>query len=75
MATQKEIGRTCLAKKYYDKAKVSLCGFSNGSIFIDGNLDELKKQAENEELSFYLLKGELKTLKESKNGTIRDNIQ
>lgn len=75
MATQKELGRQCLAKKYYEKSKVSLCGFSNGQIFIDGDLDALKKQAENEGLSFYLLKGELKTLKESKNGTIRNNIQ
>lgn len=59
MATQKEVGKYCRDKKLYDKAKTSLCGFSNFQIFVDGNLEELEKQAKKEKLEFYLLKGEM----------------
>mgnify|MGYP003554881728 CR=1 FL=1 len=55
MATQKELGKYCKDKKFYEKAKKTLCGFSNFSIFIDGDLDKLQEQ-----LEFFILKGELK---------------
>lgn len=60
MATQKEVGKYCKDKKFYQKAKVSLCAFSDFSIFIDGNVEALQAQAKKEGLEFYLLKGELK---------------
>lgn len=60
MATQKELGKYCRDMKFYDKAKVSLCGFSDFSIFIDGNLEVLQAQAKKAGLEFFILKGELK---------------
>jgi hypothetical protein len=60
MASQREIGRYCLQNKFYEKAKKSLCAFSNFQIFIDGDMDKLKDQAKKEGLEFFLLKGELK---------------
>jgi hypothetical protein len=41
------------------KSAVTLCAFSNGSIFINGNLIDLKSQAEIEGSEFYLIKGEI----------------
>lgn len=60
MATQKELGKYCKDKKFYDKAKTSLCGFSNFQVFIDGDLEKLQAQAKKEGLEFFILKGELK---------------
>jgi hypothetical protein len=59
-----EIGKICRDAGYYDKAKVSLCAFSNGQIFIDGNLSDLQEQAKAEGYEFYLLKGDLPKPKE-----------
>jgi hypothetical protein len=60
MATQKEIGKYCRDKKLYEKAKTTLCGFSNFQVFIDGDLSKLEAQAKKEGLDFFVLKGELK---------------
>ena len=60
MATQKEIGKYCRDKKFYEKANVSLCAFSNFNIYIDGNTEALEKTAKAEGLEFFILKGELK---------------
>lgn len=60
MATQKELGKYCKDKKFYEKAKKTLCGFSDFSIFIDGDLDKLQEQAKKEGLEFFILKGEIK---------------
>ena len=64
MATQKEIGKYCRDMKLYDKAKKTLCGFSNFQIFIDGDLESLQEQAKKEKLEFYILKGAVKPVKE-----------
>jgi hypothetical protein len=68
MATAKEIAKYCKDKKLFKKAKKSLCAFSNFSIFVDGDLEALEKQAKNDRLEFFLLFGEMpkKTNKESK---------
>jgi hypothetical protein len=66
MASQKEIGKYCRDKNLYEKAKTSICAFSNWQIFIDGDMDKLKDQAKKEGFDFFILKGELKTLKETK---------
>jgi hypothetical protein len=67
MATQKEIGKYCRDKKFYEKATKSLSAMSDFSIFIDGDLDKLQAQAKSENLEFFILKGELKkTSKEDK---------
>ena len=41
MATQKEIGKYCRDKKFYEKASKSLCAMSDFSIFINGDLIEI----------------------------------
>jgi len=61
MATKNELGKYCRDKKLYEKAKTTLCGFSNFQVFIDGDLDLLKSQAKKEGLEFFVLKGELKS--------------
>lgn len=76
MATQKEIGKHCRDKGFYEKAKKTLCAFSNFQIFIDGDLDELQDLAKKEKLEFYILKGELKKAipKEEVKDIIKDII-
>lgn len=68
MASAKEIAKYCKDNKFFDKAKKTLCAFSDYSIFIDGDLEGLEKQAKAEGLEFILLKGEMtkKSIKESK---------
>lgn len=46
-------------KEYREKA-TTLCAFSNAELFVDGDLDKLKEQAEKQGVDFYILKGELK---------------
>jgi hypothetical protein len=73
MATQKEVGKYCRDNGLYDKAKKSLCGFSNFQVFVDGDLKGLSEQAKKEGLEFYLLKGEM-PVKAGKDGTTGDNV-
>lgn len=60
MATQKQIGKYCRDKKFYEKSKTSICATSDFSIYIDANMEAIQAQAKKEGLEFFVLKGELK---------------
>lgn len=54
--TAKDFSRKVRAEKLYEKAKKTLCGYSDGSIFLDGDLDVLEENAKKEGLEIYILK-------------------
>lgn len=54
--TAKEFSIKARNGRLYEKAKSTLCAFSDGSIFIDGNLDKLEEDAKSSGLLFFVLK-------------------
>ncbi len=54
--TGKEFSRKVRESKLYEKAKKTLCGFSDGSIFIDGDLDKLEGDAKAQSVEIFILK-------------------
>ncbi len=61
----KEFSRLVRTQGLYEKAKKTLCAFSDGSIFIDGDLEELEKEAAKSKLEIFIMKDNRKK-KESK---------
>jgi len=64
--TSQEFARKVKTEKLYDKAKKTLCGLSDGSIFIDGDLDKIAEQAKKEGLEFFPIKGSVQPAKKEK---------
>jgi hypothetical protein len=62
--TSQEFARKVKTEKLYEKAKKTLCGLSDGSIFIDGDLEKIAEQAKKEGLEFYPIKGSIQPKKE-----------
>lgn len=54
--TGKYFSRKVRTEKLYEKAKKTLCGFSDGSVFIDGDLDKLEGEAKAQKVQIFILK-------------------
>jgi hypothetical protein len=74
--TAQEFAKKAIREKLYDKAKKTLCATSDGSIFIDGDIEAIEKQAVADGLEFFPLKGYTKKTKDKslkEDGTTSNN--